>query len=104
MGKGFHLDSTRLVSFRITLMLEPAMSLQKGLKVQVEDKTLAWVAAEDILISPKEDLMAKHMKPEPFDRQLRNAFKVLDKECTGYVFVTELRHILTNIGEKLEPA
>ncbi|KAF4371144.1 hypothetical protein F8388_020871 [Cannabis sativa] len=50
------------------------------------------------------DLMAKHMKPEPFDCQLRDAFKVLDKECTGYVSVIELQHIVTSIGEKLEPA
>ncbi|KAF7819482.1 putative calcium-binding protein CML13 [Senna tora] len=50
------------------------------------------------------DLMAKHMKSEPFDRQLRDAFKVLDKDSTGSVSVSELRHILTNIGEKLEPA
>ncbi|KAF7828376.1 putative transferase [Senna tora] len=32
------------------------------------------------------------------------AFKVLDKDSTGFVSVSELRHILTNIGEKLEPA
>jgi calcium-binding protein CML len=50
------------------------------------------------------DLMAKHMKAEPFDRQLRDAFKVLDKDSTGYVSVSELRHILTSIGEKLEPS
>ncbi|XP_073020261.1 probable calcium-binding protein CML13 [Primulina eburnea] len=50
------------------------------------------------------DLMSKHLKPEPFDRQLRDAFKVLDKDGTGYVVVSDLRHILTNIGEKLEPA
>ncbi|KAF4360428.1 hypothetical protein F8388_001899 [Cannabis sativa] len=67
------------------------------------------IIAEEKLTAPFDfprflDLMAKHMKPEPFDRQLRDAFKVLDKECTGYVSVTELRHILTSIGEKLEPA
>ncbi|KAG4934008.1 hypothetical protein JHK87_048010 [Glycine soja] len=50
------------------------------------------------------DVMAKDMKPEPFDRQLRDAFKVLDKDSTGFVVVSELRHILTNIGEKLEPS
>ncbi|KAK4436357.1 putative calcium-binding protein CML13 [Sesamum alatum] len=50
------------------------------------------------------DLMSKHLKPEPFDRQLRDAFKVLDKDGTGYVVVSDLRHILTSIGEKLEPA
>ncbi|KAF6152544.1 hypothetical protein GIB67_012991 [Kingdonia uniflora] len=50
------------------------------------------------------DLMSKHMKPEPFDRQLRDAFKVLDKDLTGFVMVSDLRHILTSIGEKLDPA
>jgi calcium-binding protein CML len=44
------------------------------------------------------------MKPEPFDRQLRDAFKVLDKDSSGSVSVKELRHILTSIGEKLETA
>ncbi|ONK55065.1 uncharacterized protein A4U43_UnF7930 [Asparagus officinalis] len=50
------------------------------------------------------DLMKKHMKPEPFDRQLRDAFKVLDKDATGVVSVSDLRHVLTSIGEKLDPA
>ncbi|KAK7252660.1 hypothetical protein RIF29_36767 [Crotalaria pallida] len=67
------------------------------------------IVAEENLTAPFDfprflDLMAKHMKPEPFDRQLRDAFKVLDKDSTGFVSVTELRHILTSIGEKLEPA
>ncbi|GLT68408.1 hypothetical protein SLA2020_406420 [Shorea laevis] len=47
-------------------------------------------------------LMVKHMKPEPFDCQLCDAFKVLDKESTEFVSVADLRHILTSIGEKLE--
>lgn len=46
--------------------------------------------------------MSKHLKPEPFDRQLRDAFKVLDKDFTGYVIIVDLKHILTSIGEKLE--
>ncbi|GKV46452.1 hypothetical protein SLEP1_g53436 [Rubroshorea leprosula] len=49
------------------------------------------------------DLMAKHMKPKPFDRQLRNAFKVLNKEFTGLMSMADLRHILNSIGEKLKP-
>ncbi|TKY55383.1 Calcium-binding protein CML13 [Spatholobus suberectus] len=67
------------------------------------------IVAEENLTDPFDfpqflDLMGKHMKVEPFDRQLRDAFKVLDKESTGLVSVTELRHILTNIGEKLDPS
>ncbi|KAJ6829812.1 putative calcium-binding protein CML7 [Iris pallida] len=45
------------------------------------------------------ELMRKHMRPEPFDRQLRDAFKVLDKDSTGLVAVADLRHVLTSIGE-----
>ncbi|XP_010533755.1 PREDICTED: probable calcium-binding protein CML13 [Tarenaya hassleriana] len=67
------------------------------------------VIASENLSSPFDfdrflDLMAKHLKMEPFDRQLRDAFKVLDKEGTGFVAVADLRHILTSIGEKLEPS
>ncbi|RXH97354.1 hypothetical protein DVH24_036022 [Malus domestica] len=67
------------------------------------------IVAEEKLTAPFNfprflELMAKHMKPEPFDRQLRDSFKVLDKDSTGFVSVSELRHILTNIGEKLEPS
>ncbi|CAJ1943510.1 unnamed protein product [Sphenostylis stenocarpa] len=66
------------------------------------------IVAEEKLIKPFDftqflDIMRKHLKVEPFDRQLRDAFKVIDKESTGLVSVKELRHILTNIGEKLEP-
>ncbi|KAJ4774683.1 Calmodulin [Rhynchospora pubera] len=50
------------------------------------------------------DLMRTHLRPEPFDRPLRDAFKVLDKDGTGVVHVSDLRHVLTSIGEKLEPA
>ncbi|KAL9662543.1 hypothetical protein QQ045_027376 [Rhodiola kirilowii] len=48
--------------------------------------------------------MSKYMKPESFDRELRDVFKVLDKELIGFVAVFDLRDILTSIGEKLEPA
>ncbi|XP_010276712.1 PREDICTED: probable calcium-binding protein CML13 [Nelumbo nucifera] len=67
------------------------------------------IVAQEKLTSPFNfprflELMSKHMKSEPFDRQLRDAFMIIDKDSTGYVTVSELRHILTNIGEKLEPA
>nr|ABJ96384.1 hypothetical protein [Prunus persica] len=67
------------------------------------------IAAEEKLTAPFNfphflDLMGKHMKPTPFDHQLCNTFKVLDKDSTGFVFVSELRHILTSINKKLEPS
>ncbi|KAK1262544.1 putative calcium-binding protein CML7 [Acorus gramineus] len=71
---------------------------------------LKQIVAEEGLTSPFDfprflDLMRKHMKlTEPFDRQLRDAFRVLDKDSTGSVSVSDLRHVLTSIGEKLEPS
>ncbi|XP_047327340.1 probable calcium-binding protein CML13 [Impatiens glandulifera] len=70
---------------------------------------LKQIVTEEKLSSPFDfprflELMSKHLKPEPFDRMLRDAFKVLDKEGTGFVVVSDLRHILTSIGEKLDPA
>lgn len=67
------------------------------------------IISEEKLTSPFDfnrftELMGKHLKPEPFDRQLRDAFKVIDKDGTGFVVVSDLKHILTSIGEKLEPA
>ncbi|GAB4834246.1 Probable calcium-binding protein cml13 [Ancistrocladus abbreviatus] len=49
------------------------------------------------------ELMSKYMRPEQFEEELRDAFRVIDKDSTGYVAVSDLRHVLTNIGEKLEP-
>ncbi|KAK7346643.1 hypothetical protein VNO80_21166 [Phaseolus coccineus] len=83
--------------------------LMRSLGGNPTEAQLKAIVAEEKLTSPFDfsqflDLMAKHLKVEPFDRQLRDAFKVIDKDSTGLVSVTELRHILTCIGEKLEPS
>lgn len=83
--------------------------LMRSLGGNPTQSQLKAIVAEEKLTQPFDfsrflELMAKHLKTEPFDSQLRDAFKVLDKENTGYVAVSDLRHILTSIGEKLEPA
>ncbi|KAK9942575.1 hypothetical protein M0R45_008230 [Rubus argutus] len=42
--------------------------------------------------------------PHPFDRQLCDAFRVLDKDATSFLSISELRHIITIIGKKLDPS
>ncbi|MBA0651408.1 hypothetical protein Goklo_018737 [Gossypium klotzschianum] len=66
------------------------------------------IVAQEKLIAPFDfsrflRLIEKHLKTEPFEQQLRDAFKVLDKEATGFILVSDLKHILTSVGEKLEP-
>ncbi|KAK7289767.1 hypothetical protein RIF29_03689 [Crotalaria pallida] len=90
-----------------TLELGILMNSLSSKRTQAQLKS---IVAEEDLTAPFDfprflDLMvAKHMKPEPFDSQLRDTFKVLDKDSTGFVSVTELRYILTSIREELEPA
>jgi len=46
-------------------------------------------------------LMAKKMKDTDSEEELKEAFKVFDKDGNGYISAAELRHVMTNLGEKL---
>jgi calmodulin len=46
-------------------------------------------------------LMAKKSKDFITEEEVIEAFRVFDKENTGYMSSVELRHILTHLGEKL---
>ncbi|KAJ9700489.1 hypothetical protein PVL29_006014 [Vitis rotundifolia] len=35
------------------------------------------------------------------EEELKEAFKVFDKDQNGYISATELRHVMINLGEKL---
>eukprot|EP01112_Ceratiomyxa_fruticulosa_P008867 TRINITY_DN22_c0_g1_i5.p1 TRINITY_DN22_c0_g1~~TRINITY_DN22_c0_g1_i5.p1 ORF type:complete len:149 (-),score=43.35 TRINITY_DN22_c0_g1_i5:145-591(-) len=45
--------------------------------------------------------MQRKMKHSDNEEEIREAFKVFDKNGNGFVSVAELRHVLTTIGEKL---
>jgi calmodulin len=47
------------------------------------------------------NLMSRKMKDTDSEEELKNAFHVFDKEKKGYIPAAELRHVLTNLGEKL---
>jgi len=38
---------------------------------------------------------------EDNEEELKEAFKVFDKDNNGYISAAELRHVMTNLGEKL---
>lgn len=46
-------------------------------------------------------LMAKKIKDIDTEEEIREAFKVFDKEGNGFISAAELRHIMCNLGEKL---
>ncbi|KAF5833502.1 calmodulin-like protein [Dunaliella salina] len=46
-------------------------------------------------------LMARKMKETDQEEELREAFKVFDRDGNGYISAAELRHVMTNLGEKL---
>lgn len=46
-------------------------------------------------------MMARKMKDTESEEEIREAFKVFDKDGNGYISSAELRHVMTNLGEKL---
>ena len=48
--------------------------------------------------------MARKMKDTDSEEEIREAFRVFDKDGNGYISAAELRHVMTNLGEKLPPA
>lgn len=46
-------------------------------------------------------LMARKMKDTDSEEELKEAFRVFDKDQNGFISAMELRHVMTNLGEKL---
>uniref|UniRef100_A0A663EY60 EF-hand domain-containing protein n=1 Tax=Aquila chrysaetos chrysaetos TaxID=223781 RepID=A0A663EY60_AQUCH len=46
-------------------------------------------------------MMVRKMKDTDSEEEIREAFRVFDKDGNGYISAAELRHVMTNLGEKL---
>lgn len=46
-------------------------------------------------------MMARKMKDTDSEEEIKEAFKVFDRDNNGYISAQELRHVMTSIGEKL---
>ncbi|XP_032258166.1 calmodulin-1-like [Phoca vitulina] len=46
-------------------------------------------------------MMARKMKDTDSEEEIREAFRVFDKDGNGYISAAELRHVMTHSGEKL---
>ncbi|CAJ0948516.1 unnamed protein product, partial [Mesorhabditis belari] len=47
------------------------------------------------------EMMARKMKSPILEADIRAAFKVFDKDGNGHISETELRHVMTSLGETL---
>ncbi|CAN6462965.1 unnamed protein product [Victoria cruziana] len=47
------------------------------------------------------NLMARKTKETDAEEELKEAFKVFDKDQNGYISAEELRNVMINLGEKL---
>jgi calmodulin len=47
-------------------------------------------------------LMSRKWKHEDSEEELKEVFRVFDKDQDGYISAAELRHLMTNLGEKLK--
>jgi len=45
--------------------------------------------------------MARKMKDQDTEEDIIEAFRVFDKDGNGTISAAELRHVMTNLGEKL---
>jgi Ca2+-binding EF-hand superfamily protein len=49
-------------------------------------------------------LMARKMQDSDSEEEIQEAFRVFDKDGGGFISAAELRHVMTNLGEKLTDA
>jgi len=46
-------------------------------------------------------MMARKMKESDSEEEIKEAFNVFDRDRNGQISAAELRHVMTNLGEKL---
>ncbi|XP_071722374.1 calmodulin-6-like [Rutidosis leptorrhynchoides] len=47
------------------------------------------------------NMMAKKMEDTNYEKELKEAFRVFDKDQNGFISATELNHVMMNLGQKL---
>jgi Ca2+-binding EF-hand superfamily protein len=67
----------------------------------VRPRTLQPAGAQQLTLAEFLTMMARKMKDTDSEEEIREAFKVFDRDNNGFISAAELRHVMTSIGEKL---
>lgn len=62
---------------------------------------VSYVPHKKLIIPEFLTMMARKMKDTDSEEEIREAFKVFDRDNNGFISAAELRHVMTSIGEKL---
>ncbi|XP_069466335.1 calmodulin-1-like [Ambystoma mexicanum] len=73
---------------------------QNPTEAELQDMTNE-VDAEGIEFPEFLTMMARKIKDTDSEEEIREAFRVFDKDANGYITAAELRHVMNNLGEKL---
>ncbi|XP_023238255.1 uncharacterized protein LOC111637078 [Centruroides sculpturatus] len=94
-GKG-HIPVSELGKLMRSLGYSPTEAEIQEIKEEIDPDGNGILEFTDFLV-----LMTKMMRDEDDEEEIVEAFKVFDKEGRGFINAAELRHIMTNLGEKL---
>ncbi|WAR19418.1 CALM-like protein [Mya arenaria] len=75
----------------------PSESEVKTMVQEADKKGTGYVTEADFVA-----MVSRHWQPVEGEDDLVEAFQQYDREGTGYIDVKHLRHVLVNLGEKME--
>jgi len=66
-----------------------------------QNVTLSFRQDDVLLLSAAADNEVRGWGGREGEEEIREAFRVFDKDGNGFISAAELRHVMTNLGEKL---
>jgi len=94
-----HLANVIYLHLLITIYL--AYQVRIFMFIKLHTNPFLFSPSPSLLVPEFLTMMARKMKDTDSAEEIKEAFKVFDKDGNGFISAAELRHIMTNLGEKL---